>query len=331
MLDVFWAVGFLLLWAAPVSAEGIVVQSFTGARPENAAQLLGPLLDELSLRGFAVTDALSRNYEHRVSRVATAPMPDDFASAVERGHKAWIDGHFGDAIDTLGVLVDSAHANAAVVAQNQAHREKLFKALVALALSHQRRGDLAEARATLAEILRSFPDAQLSRSIYGPEAFQLFESVRRDVGHAGRARLSIKAPETAAVFINEHFERVGSFTKTDLIPGVYRVFVQVGRRTSRTHAIEVRADDERVIAFDIDYEVSLHTSPWTGFEFATSAQREADENRYATRFADEAGGRCRGGRGHRRRAWPAGARRIAGRHADEPRHPSCEPRARARA
>lgn len=289
VLVVLQVIGVLLLCAAPVSAEGVVVESYTGSRPGDATRWLAPLYDELSTRGFASTDALARSYDRRVSRVSTTPLPDEFSSQVERGHKAWIEGRFGDAIDTLQPLVQTAHASAASIAQSQAHRQKVFKALVALALSHQRRGDLAEARATLTEILRSFPDAQLSRGTYGPDAYQLFESVRRDVGRAGRARLSIKVPDAGVVFINERFENVGSVSKTDLIPGPYRVFVQVGKKTSRTHTIELSADDERILAVDLGYDVALHTAPWTGFEFATDTEREKNENRYATRFAGEAG------------------------------------------
>lgn len=245
--------------------------------------------DELSTRGFASTETLARNYDRRVSRVATTPLPADFASGVERGHKAWIEGRFDEAIDTLLPLVESAHASSAIVAQSQTHRDKLLKALVALAVSHQRRGDLAEARATLTEILRSFPDAQLSRATYGPEAFQLFESVRRDVGRAGRARLAMKVPDAAVVFLNERFENVGSVNKTDLIPGPYRAFVQVGKQTSREHTIELANEDERILAIDLAYDTALSTSPWMGFEFASARERETNENRYATRYASEAG------------------------------------------
>jgi hypothetical protein len=282
-------VAVLCLRAGAAFADGVVVESFTGKRPGDATRLLAPLYDELALRGFASTGSLAGNYDRRVSRVATTPLPADFASAVERGHRAWIEGRFDEAIDTLLPLVQVAHASAAVIAQSQTHRAKLLKALVALAVSHQRRGDLAEARATLTEIMRSFPETQLSRGMYGPDAYQLFESVRRDVGRGGRARLSIKAPDTAAVFINERFENVGSVTKTDLIPGPYRVFVQVGKQTSRAHTVELAADDERIVAFDLGYEVALHTAPWTGFEFASNKERETNENRYATRYASEAG------------------------------------------
>lgn len=283
------AVVLVFVLVGTASADGVVVESFTGKRSSYATQVLAPLHDELTLRGFAPTEAITRTYELRVSRPSTTPLPTDFAGAVERGHKAWIAGRFDEAIDTLVPLVRSAHASSAMIAQNQAHRDRLLKALVALALSHQRRGDIAEAKETLTEILRSFPDAELSRATYGPEAYQLFETVRRDVGRSGRARLAIKAPDSAVVFINERFENVGSLNKPDLIPGPYRIFVQLGKQTSRTYTIELKTDDERTLSFDGAYDTALHTSPWTGFEFTTSNAREANENRYATRFAGEVG------------------------------------------
>ena len=57
----------------------------------------------------------------------------------------------------------------------------------ALALSQQRKGDLAAARDTFQELLRSYPDAEISRGTYGPDAHGLFESVRRDLGKADAA------------------------------------------------------------------------------------------------------------------------------------------------
>jgi hypothetical protein len=53
--------------------------------------------------------------------------------------------------------------------------------------------------------------------------------------------------------------------------------------------LELHADDERTLAIDLAYDAALHTSPWLGFEFATSNAREAKESQYAVRFAREVG------------------------------------------
>src|SRR5690349_608509 len=172
----------LVVMLATAHAGGIALESYTGDRPADAPRLLGPILDELAARGFQAGDTLSRSYEAGVSRAATTPggLPADFAGEVDRGFKLWVTGKFDDALKVLGPLVETAHANTGAFAKDQTLREPLLKALIGVALSQQRNGDPSAMRATFAEIIRSFPDAQLSRGTYGPEAADAFEQVRRD-------------------------------------------------------------------------------------------------------------------------------------------------------
>ena len=274
-------------------AQGIVLESYSGRRLSEATQLLAPLTEELAARGYAVGDTLTRKYEARISKPAVTAegLSPDFEDAVERGHKAWIAGQFDVAVATLAPLITAAHANSAVIAQNQPKRDKLQKALVALALSQQRKGDLAAAEDAFREILRSFPDVQLSRSAYGPDAYKLFEQVRRATNQGGRGRLTINVPsDQAVVFLNERFEKVGRVSKGDLLPGEYRVYLQIGKQVSRVHHVMVQADDETVLSIDLRHDTALRTSSaWIGFEFASAADREASEARFAVRAAKALG------------------------------------------
>jgi len=274
-------------------AGPIVIESYTGKRPDDATQLLAPLHEELAGRGYTSGDSLGRKYEARASRPATTPdgLAPDFESQVERGHKAWVAGRFDEAVSILVPQINAAQANAAAIAQNQALRQSVLEALTALALSQQRKGDLAAARDTFQEMLRSFPDAQISRATYGPDAYQFFEDVRRDLGKSGRGRLSVKVSSTSAVvFINERFENVGSLTKGDLLPGTYRVFVQIAKQASRVHKVEVKPEDETVLALDPAFEATLRTTgPATGFVFSDQNTRDKNEPGYAARFANEVG------------------------------------------
>ena len=276
------------LAAEAKAADGIVLESYTGPRPEDANRLLSPVLDELASRGFvAGPDVVGRRFEQRVSRPSDGALLEGFAEQVERGHKAWIGGRFDEAVKVLTPVVDSAHANPGAFAQNQPLREKLLKALIALALSHQRIGDQAATRQAFGEILRSFPDTQLSRASYGPDAFNLFEEVKKDATSAGRGKLSVKVTnEGAVVFINERFQSAGGEAKADLLPGEYRVFVQVGRKLSRVHRVRVNANEEATVTIDADFDGFVHSSPkWTGFQFADAATREKLESIYAAAFA----------------------------------------------
>src|SRR5258706_6409443 len=111
-----------VIGARAASADsGIVIEAYTGARPDNAGRLLGPVLEELTTRGFSVGyDGVGRRFEGEVSRSARTAqgMPGDFSDAVDRGHKAWIDGKYDQAVEILAPLIETAHGNAAAVSQD---------------------------------------------------------------------------------------------------------------------------------------------------------------------------------------------------------------------
>jgi hypothetical protein len=281
----------LLVLATAASAnDGIVLESYAGPRPADVSRLLSPLLDELAARGFvAGPEAVGRRFEQLGSRPAMANgLPDGFADKVESGHKAWVGADFDRAIQILRPLVDAAHASPGAFAQNQPLRDKLLKALIALALSDLRIGDRSAARNVFGEILRSFPEAQLSRATYGPEAFDAFEEVRRLAKAQGVGKLAVQvADPSAVVFINERFLGVGSVAKADLMPGEYRVFALAGKQLSRVHPVTIKANEEAKLAIDVAFDAALHTTPeWSGFTFSNVATREQQESRYAAAFAN---------------------------------------------
>lgn len=288
----FLAILALFAFAAgPAFAGNIVIESYVGDRPADAPRLVNPILGELVSRGYNYGDTLARAYEQKVSGTALTAtgLPADFAAQVDTGFKAWVSGRFDEAIKTLEPLVEAAHANSGAFARDQGLREPLHKALIALALAHARTGDPAAARATFAELLRSSPDATLSRAMYGGEAYEMFEQVRRDVTANGTGKLAIKvADDTAVVFVDEQYRGVGS-TTLELLPGEYRVCVLLNKQPARTHRIVVRAKDEVSLAIDPRLDQAVRTATWTGLQFATPADREAHEGTYAAAFANGLG------------------------------------------
>lgn len=270
------------------SGDGIVLESYTGQRPDDVNRLLAPVFDELATRGYvAGPEVVGRRFEQRVSRPNTAGTPpESFGDTVEKGHKAFIGGRFDETVKLLVPVVDAARSNPSAFAQNQPLRDKLLKALIALALSYQRIGDQSATRETFGEILRSFPDTQLSRASYGPDAFDLFEDVKKQLLARGKGKLAVKATDGAAVFVNERFIGLGA-VRADLMPGDYRVFVQVGKVTSRLYSAKVVANDEATVTIDAELDAVTHTSPaWTGLQFEDVAAREKSESLYAAAFAN---------------------------------------------
>jgi hypothetical protein len=285
----------VMLTARAAVAGGIVLESYTGPRPDDAARLVAPVLDELRGRGFVSGyDAVGAPFEKDVSKPAIVlqGLPIDFAAQVQRGEKAWIDGRFDDAIKILAPLVDAVHDNAGAFAENQSLLAPTMRAVIALALSHDRRGDPSAARTVVGEFLRSFPNEIISKGTYGPEAFQLYEQVKRDAGKNGLGRLTVKVEnDGGVVFVDEHIEQVGTTTKANLVPGEYRVFAQtVTKQVSRVHRVVVGAGQDVTVTIDPVLDQVVHSGPrWTGLTFGSGADRERLEGPTAAGFAKAVG------------------------------------------
>ena len=292
-MNVILALAVLLL-AVPAAADSkIVLESFTGGKTDEAARLIAPLLEALANRGFlGGYEALGRTFEGRVSRPAIQRgLPADFAAQVEAGHRAWIGGKFEEAVKILAPVADAAFANSGAFAKNQDARELLFKALVALALAHQRMGDPAAMRQTFEEVLRCFPNTAPQRATYGAEAVEAFEKVKREHAARGRGKLVVRTSvDSAVIYINEKIEAAGTATRENLLPGEYRVFAQLGKHLSRTHRVTVRANETATVTIDADFDLALQTTPtWTGFAFSTSTDRERSEVAHAAQFGNALG------------------------------------------
>ncbi|HEY4175400.1 MAG TPA: tetratricopeptide repeat protein [Kofleriaceae bacterium] len=264
--------------------DGIVLESYTGPRPSSAPTTLGPLLSELSARGFVTGEGVGRIYDAKVSRPAGPALPADFIKKLADGRKAFVDGEFDDAVAKLGPLIDAAHASSGAFARNQPLREKLVDALIALAMAQQRGGDPRAARLTFGELARSYPDAQVPKATWGPEAAKLFDDVKRELREQPRGRLVLKVTdETAEVFINERFEQKGTTVK-QVLPGDYRVVVQQGAHQSRVHLVTVTAGTDTTVQIELDMDDRVRTGSWTGFQYGSGSEREQSETSDAAAF-----------------------------------------------
>jgi hypothetical protein len=251
--------------------------------------LLLPIVEELTHLNKSITgDQLRLTYESGVSKPAQTPegLPTDFADQIDRGFRAWVSGKFDEAIKTLGPLTDAARANSGAFARDQNLREPLRKALISLALSELRVGDPAAMKAAFVELLHGFPDAVVSRGVYGTDAFTAFDQVKRDVAAAGSGKLAIKvAQDGGAVFVDEAYRGQGT-TSMALAPGDYRVLVMFNKEPSRTHYVSVRANTETTVTVDAELDQAIHTRGWTGFLFSSDAARDAHEAQFAASFAN---------------------------------------------
>lgn len=274
------------------AARTIVLESHVEARASSTGELLAPLFDELAKRQVTRRyKDVGQRFEARSSlpSVVGAGLPSDFVEQVEKGYQLWVRGQFQPAIATLQPLVDLAHRNAGAVVANARIGGAVVKSLVAISLCQQRLGDKAASTAAMLELLRS-SDVEIPRSQFGPEASDLHRRVRDEARTRGLASLSVHSQdESAVIYLNERFLKVGEVTRADLLPGRYRVLAQVGKRQARVHVVELKAGDSARVELDPAFEASVVTSSeWSGFVFRDRVEREQREIELAARFGTAA-------------------------------------------
>lgn len=285
-------IAIVLLWsAATAHAKNVVLESYTGDRPADAARLMAPILEELSKKDYETGDTIARAYETRVSNPAQKPggLPSDFSQQVDAAFRLWVGGQFSDALNKLGPLVELAHANTGEFARNPNLRQALQKALIGQALAQQRIGDLGAMGETFKEILRGDANATISRGTYGPDAAKAFGEARKQLLAQGTGKLTIKLSDDAAtVFVDEAYRGVGSMT-LELAPGDYRVVAMSNKRPSRNHRVTVKAGAEAVVEIDPKLDQSIVTNGYTGLTFATRAERVKLQGKFAAQIAKSLG------------------------------------------
>jgi hypothetical protein len=293
MMNVFRFASLAALVLATTTAaraDGIVLESYTGVRPDDVSRYMSPILDELSKHGFvAGYDAVGRKFETNASRPAItgAGLPTTFKADAAKGHNEWAHGKFDEALKILTPLVEAAHANSGQFVQDPGLRDALQEALIALALSRRGQGDPDGMHQAFAELARSFPTVSLGPN-YGPDANRAFEAVRKEVAGTRTGKLTVRvSDESLGVYVNERLEGVGTTRKSDTVPGEYRVVAKSPKQLSRSHRIVVRAGDEATVTIDMGFDAAIHVAQdWTGLAFASAADRERMEGAYAAQIAN---------------------------------------------
>jgi len=257
----------------------IVLESYVGQRPDDAGAIMRPLLDELDARGFV---ARPRSILERVGGRAPRPGaldPDRTAAEItqpaDTGFAAYTRGRFVEAEAVLTLAIDQIHRNPALLVLDTNNLHATFQVLVALALSQAKRGDTGGSVATMVELIRTFRSQPITRTDYGPDAEQFYRAVWKQVQAMGRGQLSITVEnDQAVIFVDGQIHGLGKAALADLIPGVYRVFVQVPGTAGRQYELEVNANELAELHVDWELDASLWmTDSWIGFVFATEAER----------------------------------------------------------
>ena len=283
------ALAWVGMFTSTARAGGLALESNAGPRDKATASALRPLFEELARRGYRSGYAqVGKPFEAAVSRPSRlgAGLPADFVARVNQAYQLWLGGDFKGGLAALRPLVQQAHANAADLVGNPAITAALLKAHVGLAMCHHRLGDDTAAWAAMAEVVRGF-DAEVTKGQFGSEAFTLYQQVKKEARAAAPGSLTIHVMDQASVvYLNERFAKAGNVTRTDLIPGRYRVMAQLGPDFGRVYEVEIKAGASAELRLNPTVERTYVTGPeWTGLGFRDRVERE----QYEVEFAAELG------------------------------------------
>lgn len=289
-ISVVMVAGVLLAGTGWADAGTIVVESFGGERPADADQLLRPVLAELSGRGFAAGASLSRQVEERMSAQATILDGEQVAEAqrfIKSGQDNFLGGDFALAIKDLTHGLGLFESAPATLARDPDLLDHRFRGLVYLSLSYKRQGKQSEATRTMAELIRSYPTRQISRTEFSPEVRDLHRKIQDELDQQGLGSLKIAIDDQrTGVFLNERYIGGGNVTESKLRAGRYRVFLQQGKLAGRVHYVQVGPGTESNLSASWQIDSVLQTpSDGVRLAFESEAARNGAEGAELLRLA----------------------------------------------
>jgi hypothetical protein len=285
-------VGLVLATAGTAHADDdIVLESYTGAKPEEAAKYVKTVIEELARRGYSSGADVGSKFEAQASRPASKQgLPKTLKADVGKAQAKWSRGQFDDALQLLTPLVEAVQENQGAVVQDASLRDAYREALIVLALSRKGQGDPAGMNQAFEELARSFPNAAPGPN-YGPEANRAFEAVRSGLTGKHGGRLIVRTATEMGVYVNEQLVNVGVNTSLDVASGEYRVLAK-SRELSRSHRVIVPPGGEVSMTIDLGFDDAVHVgADFTGLLFANPEDRAHDESAYAAQFATAIGAR----------------------------------------
>jgi len=278
----------LLLLAARAWAgeTPVALEVYAGAPPEDARYYVDYLLrtmgQEAPLHGAELRQRIESNLSHSPG---TSEQPKNIRHLVEDGRRLFIEGQFMDAAAELEQARETLMNKVALVASDQTLRDALHKALLMLAHSYLRLKQPDRATEMISQVVRSFPDRDLSMVRYGPDLVSFYKKVRREMDRQPRGTLAVSTrPEKCLVFVNERFIGLSPTRVVDLYPGRYRIYIQRPKERGRIHVANVNGGDHQ-ISIDFELDRVLRTEPFVGLQFRDRAMMERDEARYAAAVA----------------------------------------------
>jgi hypothetical protein len=159
--------------------------------------------------------------------------------------------------------------------------------LVGLATSRHRMKDYTGAERAFQELVRSFPDQDLAiRNGYGTEPSQRYQMAHKQLDRQGRGTLLVTVNDPGAlIFINEMDRPQNATFEADVLPGLYRVLVQMPGAPGRLYPVVVEPNKKLQIQIDAAFDAAVTVvDTWVGFTFPTMEAARHHLPEYARRL-----------------------------------------------
>ncbi len=278
----------LLLTPGAAAAEEVtpIIESRVGERPDDMDRHVSALVLGLEGGNPLGGEALARRVEQLVSLPpGAAKEPAGLRDMVQAGRRQFIEGQYKDAIRQLERARKLLRRNAALLATDQGLRNSLHKALLYLAHAYLRDGRTEGAGAIISEVLRSFPDRDLSMAKYGPELAKFYTEVRRIWIKLPLGKLTVSTePAGSMVFINEDFKGTSPVTVPKLRAGAYRIYIQNQQLRSRVHPLKLAGGASKVHV-DLALDQAISTMGRVSLIYRDEGMRRAHQASHAARLA----------------------------------------------
>ncbi|HET6611185.1 MAG TPA: hypothetical protein VFG83_04320 [Kofleriaceae bacterium] len=267
------SIALMVLGAGVARAGAPVVEAHAGDRTSDVDYLLSPFFDELAKRGYSTPkNGLATKIEAAVSQTGDSLPESEIKGAtllLDRGYQAWITGNFDQAVELTQNGLDLLLSRPATIARRQSLRDKTFRGYAVLGLANKRQGDMRNANAAMAQLLRAFPDREYSRKQFGPEGHNLYLQVKAELDKEPKGGLTVTVDDpSTVVFINGRYVAIGGAKLGNLYPGPYRVYVQKGDMPGRVHEVEVKGGESATLTIHWQLDRALRSRDMVGLSFS---------------------------------------------------------------
>lgn len=272
----------------------ILIESYADARPIGMSRYMNEIASALNLPGLLAGDELRARLEATFARPAGKATPEDLQALVKRaseGTSSYGDANFTVAITQLSQVVDGLARESAALVSDRKLSAVRKEALLTLAQAYVKQHRIEDAKATLRELLRSYPEVQdFPAATYPPKIVDLGKAVLKERAESSATLLVDSVPSGRKVYVNEQLVGETPRTLTKLLPGSYRVYLPPG---GASHRGSVRVVDLRgratTLTIETEIDDHLETEEYVGLRFGSAAERERFETPVACAIARKLG------------------------------------------